>query len=105
MVSCAVHVRLALIHDFSTLTEEERRYGRRSGSHVDFLLYHKMDKQPLLAIEVDGTTSHLLGSRQAERDRLKDSILQKCGLPLLRLPTHGSGEREKILAALSDIMQ
>ena len=105
MVSCAVHVRLStLIRDFSTLTEEERRYGRRSGSHVDFLLYHKMDKQPLLAIEVDGTTSHLPGSRQAECDRLKDSTLQKCGLPLLLLPTHSSGEREKILAALSDIM-
>lgn len=106
MVSCAVHVRLAaLILDFSILTEEERRYGHRPGTHVDFLLYHKIDKQPLLAIEVDGTTSHLPGSRQAERDRLKDSIPQKCGLPLLRLPTHGSGEREKINAALSDIVQ
>lgn len=106
MVSCAVHVGLAtLIRDFSILTEEECRFGHRSGAHVDFLLYHKMDKQPLLAIEVDGTTSHLSGSRQAERDRLKDSILQKCGLPLLRLPTHGSGEREKINTALGKILQ
>ncbi len=101
MVRCAVHVELAtLIHDFSLLTEEERRYGCNPWTHVDFLLFHKMDKQPLLAIEVDGTSNHAPGSRQAERDLLKDSILQKCGLSLLRLPTYGSGEREKINAAL-----
>lgn len=106
MVSCAVHVRLStLIRDFSTLTEEERRYGRRSGSHVDFLLYHKMDKQPLLAIEVDGTTSHLPGSRQAECDRVEGQHFAKVRpAPACSCLHIGSGEREKILAALSDIM-
>ena len=31
-----------------------------------------------------------------QRDRLKDSIFEKCGIPLLHLPTNGSGEIEKV---------
>ena len=36
------------------------------------------------------------GTKQAQRDRLKDSIFEKYGIPLLRLPTNGSGEIEKV---------
>ena len=35
------------------------------------------------------------------RDRLKDSILEAIGLPLLRLSTNGSQEKVKIAQALS----
>ena len=59
-----------------------------------------MDKQPVLAIEVDGTGFHEAGSKQAERDIKKNSILEKCAVPLLRLRTDGSGEKEKIRTAL-----
>ena len=59
-----------------------------------------MDKQPILAIEVDGTSFHKAGSKQAERDIKKDSILKKCALPLLRLRTDGSGENMKIRNSL-----
>ena len=64
--------------------------------YVDFLLFNQMDKQPVLAIEVDGTGFHEVGSKQAERDIKKNSILEKCAVPLLRLRTDGSGEKEKI---------
>lgn len=64
-----------------------------------FLLFNQMDKQPVLAIEVDGG-SHKSGSKQAERDAKKNSILDKCAIPLLRLRTDGSGEKEKIRNAL-----
>ena len=82
------------------LTEEERKYARNPLTHVDFLLFNQMDKQPVLAIEVDGTGFHEAGSKQAERDIKKNSILKKCAISLLRLRTDGSGEREKIRTAL-----
>ena len=36
-------------------------------------------------------------------DRLKDSIFEKYGIPLLRLPTNGSGEIEKVQAYLEGV--
>lgn len=100
-IGCAVHVSLAtLVKDYAPLTEEERKYARNPLTHVDFLLFNQMDKQPVLAIEVDGTGFHEAGSKQAERDMKKNSILEKCGVPLLRLRTDGSGEKEKIKNAL-----
>ncbi len=98
---CAVHVSLAtLVKNDAPLTEDEHLYARNPLTHVDFLLFHKMDKQPVLAVEVDGTRFHEPGSKQAERDEKKNQILEKCELPLLRLRTDGSGELEKLQMAL-----
>ena len=100
-IGCAVHLSLAtLVKNYEPLTEEERKYARNPLTHVDFLLFNQMDKQPVLAIEVDGTGFHEAGSKQAERDMKKNSILEKCAVPLLRLRTDGSGEKEKIKNAL-----
>lgn len=85
---------------YEPLTEEERTYARNPLTHVDFLLFNQMDKQPVLAIEVDGTGFHETGSKQAERDRKKNSILEKCAVLLLRFRTDGSGEKEKVRNAL-----
>ena len=85
----------------NVLTEEERQYAHDPLTHVDFLLFNQMDKQPVLAIEVDGTGFHEAGSNQAARDMKKNSILEKCAVPLLRLRTDGSGEKEKIRNALA----
>ena len=99
-IGCAVHFSLAtLVKDYAPLTEEERKYARNPLTHVDFLLFNQMDKQPVLAIEVDGG-SHKSGSKQAARDAKKNSILDKCAIPLLRLRTDGSGEKENIKNAL-----
>ena len=100
-IGCAVHVSLAtLVKNYEPLTEEECQYAHNPLTHVDFLLFNQMDKQPVLAIEVDGTGFHEAGSKQAERDIKKNSILEKCAVPLLRLRTDGSGEKEKIRAVL-----
>lgn len=85
----------------NVLTEEERQYAHDPLTHVDFLLFNQMDKQPVLAIEVDGTGFHEAGSKQAERDIKKNSILEKCAVPLLCLRTDGSGKKEKIRNALA----
>lgn len=104
MLRCATHVSLAtLVKDYSVLTNDEITYARNFLTHVDFLLFHRMDNQPVLAIEVDGTAFHGPKSSQSLRDSKKNSILEKCDLPLLRLRTDGSGERDKIITALRSL--
>lgn len=94
-----------LITPSSDLTEEQREYASRSWTHLDFLVYDRVSHKARLAVEVDGTRYHRAGSAQGRRDALKDSVLESIGLPLLRLSTAGSQEREKIGSALSGIRQ
>lgn len=102
-VGCVIHASLVtLIRDYSLLNEEEKTYAKNPLTHVDFLLFNKMDKAPIMAIEVDGTSFHVAGSKQAERDARKDSIFQKCGIPLLRIRTNESGEERRIASMLSE---
>ena len=89
-----------LVTSASNLTAEQRAYASRSWTHIDFLVFDTVSHKAKLAIEVDGTQYHRLGSHQGKRDRIKDSILAAIGLPLLRLSTTGSQEKEKITQAL-----
>ena len=90
-----------LINPTSNLSEEQRTFANRPGTHIDFLVYDTVTHKAKLAIEVDGTQYHREGSRQGHRDSLKDSILSTIGLRELRLRTDGSSEKEKIARALS----
>jgi len=65
-------------------------------THIDFLLYNRITKKSVLAIEVDGFHYHKQGTEQRERDKMKDHILKLCKIPLLRFPTNGSEECAKI---------
>ena len=89
-----------IIRDLSKLTEEEIRYALNPATHVDFLVYNRLSKLPIAAVETDGYMYHKEGTAQHERDEKKNRILEACGLPLVRLNTTGSNEREKILSAL-----
>lgn len=102
---CVMHSSLAtLVKDYSSLSERERSYASNPLTHVDFLVFNQMDKAPIMAIEVDGTRFHAEGSKQAERDEVKNAVLKKCGIPLLRLRTNESGEKERIIAMLDRIV-
>ena len=83
---------------------KEARYASNPLTHLDFLLFNKMDKKPIMAIEIDGTRYHAEGSRQAERDALKNSVMEKCGIPLLRLRTNESGEEKRIIEKLQSLL-
>ena len=97
----AVHVPLKhLISDYSRLTDEECRFAMNRNSHVDFIIFSKMDYQPVLAVEVDGHAFHAENEKQRERDVLKNNILKKYAIPLERFATTGSGEKERLAAAL-----
>lgn len=52
-----------------------------------------MNKEFLLAIEVDGYAFHNEKSKQYQRDIIKNSICKKCNISLLRLHTIGSSEK------------
>ena len=89
--------------NLENLNKEETSYASKTWTHIDFLIYNKITKEPALAIEVDGHRYHKKGTQQAGRDILKNHILEVCNLPLLRLSTTGSGEKEQILNALGKI--
>lgn len=92
-----------MMKETDRLDEAEKRFMKNNAS-VDFVIYDALNKQPLLAIEVDGF-SHQNDIEQIERDRKKDMILRKYDLPLLRLPTTGSGEEKKISIILDRILE
>jgi superfamily I DNA and/or RNA helicase len=85
-----------LVQSMENLTAEECSYTIHPWTKTDFLIFQKVDKCPPLVIEVDGYGFHRERTRQAQRDALKDSVLKKCGLPILRLSTVGSNERDLI---------
>ena len=93
-----------LIGQQDLLTEEEAAYVNGGLSHVDFLVFNRMDKTPVLAMEVDGWRFHKEGTEQYDRDRMKDRILEKYGIPLERFVTNQSGERERLEKRLEDIL-
>lgn len=70
---------------------------------VDFVIYNKFNNEPVLAIEVDGVKYHENNPKQLERDKLKDNLLEKSRISLLRLPTNGSGEKSKIITKLKEL--
>lgn len=100
-VGCVAHSALAtLVKDFSVFTEREAQFAANPLTHIDFLFYHKMNKAPILALEIDGTSFHASGSIQEVRDLVKNSVLEKCGIPLLRIRTDESNVGARICTAL-----
>ena len=93
-----------LIQDYSLLNEEESKYAANINTHIDFLIYNRVSKQPVLAIETDGYTFHKSGTSQSERDIKKDRILELYGIPLVRLSTIGSNEKKIIGDKLSEVL-
>ncbi len=94
-----------LIKDFSKLDEQELKYASNPLTHIDFLIYNKLGNVPVLAIEVDGFEFHKDGTQQAERDKMKDKILEKYDFPILRFKTNESNEKEKLTNKLNELQQ
>lgn len=94
-----------LIRDPKYLNDAECKYAMNTATHVDFLIYNRMSKKPIFAIEVDGFHYHKEGSKQHERDRMKDRILELYGIPLVRFSTTGSGEKERFEQMLRECIK
>ncbi|MGB2579447.1 superfamily I DNA and/or RNA helicase [Elusimicrobium simillimum] len=101
----SVHVPLRMIlRNLNKLEANEKLYAANSLTHVDFLIFEKLGKTPRLIVEVDGASFHAKGTRQAERDILKNRILEKYNLPFIRFETTGSREQELLELKLNEIM-
>ena len=87
-LSVVCHYPLAkIISDWSLLTSQEKDYAKNALTHIDFLIYNSLTKQPMMAIEVDGWHYHNDKVVQQYRDRLKNQILEKYSLPPYRIST------------------
>lgn len=93
-----------IIRDYSKLTAKEERFVKTGLSHFDFLIYNKVTKKPVLAIEVDGYWFHKEGTKQAKRDALKNHILEVYQIPLIRFATNGSREKEELSNKLDAVL-
>ena len=85
------------------LSEEQRAFTF-TDSALDFGVYSRVTGRLVLAIEVDGWKYHGASDTQRKRDALKDSIMAAYGVPVLRLPTNGSGEERLIREALDKLL-
>jgi superfamily I DNA and/or RNA helicase len=102
---CVLHVPLKhIVKDFSRLKIEEKNFAQNPWTHVDFLIFNKLDKEPVLVVEVDGHEYHRNNERQRTRDAMKDKILEGVNLPILRVATYESGEKEKLIKMLGKLI-
>ena len=86
------------------LTNDEYKFYMNPNAHADFLIYNKMSRMPVCVIEVDGVSFHEQQEKQKERDSKKNSILNKAGIPILRLKTNESQEAVRIRKFLDEIL-
>ena len=64
---------------------EDRNFVLSPGTHCDFVIFDRLNKQIRLIVEVDGKQHDDL--IQKSRDERKDRILQEAGLKLIRIKT------------------
>ena len=93
-----------LIKNTSLLTQEESEYAKQPWTDTDVILFNKIDKSPILVVEVDGYEYHENNEKQLRRDKLKDSILEKYSIPILRLKTIGSEEYKLVVDKLEKVL-
>lgn len=94
--SLTFHMQIDLIQLVSirnnSFTDREIEFMKQKAS-CDFVIYYKVGKNPIGVIEVDGGSHD--DRVQQERDALKNIILEKAEIPLLRLKTtEGNVERK-----------
>lgn len=93
-----------LIADWNQLQDKEKTFAESPFSHVDFLLYNSLTKQPICAIEIDGWHFHKENDVQQSRDALKNQIFIRIGLRLLRISTTDTVNLETVKKLLSALL-
>jgi len=94
-----------LIRNPDKLDDAECQFAMNISTHTDFVIFNRLDKMPVLVVEVDGYAFHANNPKQLERDKMKDTILQKYGIPILRIRTNESGEEMRLRDKLLQILK
>lgn len=104
-IKVSMHVSVnKIIANLSQFNDIEKNYLSHHLTHVDFIIYNNITKKNLLAIEVDGIKFHEQNEKQYLRDKIKDKAFHLADIPLLRLKTNGSSERQHILDNLNKVL-
>lgn len=88
------------------VSSENEIFSKREAEYInnrascDFVIYYHIGKKPLAVIEVDG--GYHDRPEQIERDNVKNSILKKAGIPLLRVRTTDSNIEDKLIAFIKE---
>lgn len=92
-----MHVRLSkIVDDLPQFNLDERKYLLHPSTHVDYLFYHKVTKERLFVLEVDGIRFHEQKEDQTKRDELKNKALKLSNIPIYRFKTNEAREKERI---------
>lgn len=83
-----------------SLSNDEFLYAIDDWTHVDFAIFNKLTKRLVCVVEVDGYAYHKKGTKQNERDSIKNRILEKAGIIYERFSTVGSDEKKRIIALI-----
>ncbi len=89
-----------IIKNMDILDSSQKKYASNNLTHVDFMIFNKLTKEPVLVVEVDGYSYHNLNKKQLQRDEMKDKILELYSINYLRLNTTGSNESNRVKSAL-----
>lgn len=93
------HIVLAQVAAGQLLTTGDRRYGARNTfdrKAFDFLVCDAQGR-PICVVELDGGSHQ--GAAAAKRDRSKDELCRRAGLPILRWPASALPKGPEIVAA------
>lgn len=105
-LACVMHQPLRmLIRNPEKLDKHECQFVMNVLTHTDFIIFNKLDKMPVLVVEVDGYKYHANNPKQLERDKMKDTILQKYEIPILRMRTNESEEETRLYNKLVQVLK
>ncbi|WP_348735405.1 AAA domain-containing protein [Spiroplasma endosymbiont of Ammophila pubescens] len=80
----------------------EKQFINHPWAHLDFLIFNKISKKPIIAIEVDGQQHN--NSIQAWRDQVKDRALEQNGIKIYRIKTISLDNEEKIINEIKSLI-
>lgn len=101
---CFQYPLLDIVKNKNILNYDLLKYASNKNTKLDFLIYSKLDKKPLLAIEVNGYDFHKKGTTQFYRDIKKEEVLKLSNIPMLKFTTNESNEKDVLLEQLSKLI-